>query len=263
MANITVTNFLTAATVTLYYALDRGVQTFISPNLTYALDANGTVPQTNNAMLRDLDKIDAACPVWSNGQLTYPTGFNATTANCLPSAGITIESPVGEQLYMGCYGANLQERIADCTTKARAYMVDDSTATHSGNVTLFRRDGALIRRDDDHLGAVIGGALGAGLPAIGGAIFAGWKVYSSKAKVDMQNGGGLPPPAPPPSIEHENGGMGNGNSGMGSVKSDQLYTVKEPTEIMTKIARENTLNWVMNTNPDNSKHSIHRFVSVR
>jgi hypothetical protein len=204
--------------VSLYYSLDQGVQDRIGANRTYALDVNGTVAQVDYSMFRDLDKIDTACPSWSNGQWIIPAGFNANSTTCPPPGGLILEDATGEELTIGCVGANLTERTADCTTKVRAYVTP-------GNVTL-------VRRGDDKIGAIVGGIVGGGLPAAAGAIFAGYKVHASRNKVDMMNGGGMGGDRP--------GGMGNGMGGIGSDAGSNIFV---PSEVMSQVARDNVNIW--------------------
>jgi len=239
MASIKLTKLLEATNLHTLWALENATQALIGPNLTYALDVNGTLSQNNLDMYRDMKKIDTTnCPFYSNGQFVLPQGYNVSSGTCLPSNSIIVEDLDGEQITIGCFGDNDEERIADCTTKLRPYLVNTLTTSHSSNVSL-------VRRGDDNVAKIVGGVAGAALPAIGGMIYAGYKVYASKNKVEISK----------PKM------VGFGNNGLcGKVQTLEDFQYSS-SEIMSQVASDSVI-FDLAESPEIGKHVLHRFTFI-
>jgi len=237
MATVKLANMLRACMITNFWALENATQTLIGANQTYALGANGTDAQTDISMYRNMNKVDTECPHFLNGQWVLPAGYNATRNTCLSSNSLILEDAGGEQVAIGCFGDNDAERVADCSTKVRPFLLNTLTTSHSSNASL-------VRRDDDNIAAIVGGVLGVGLPALGAGIFAAVKVHASKSKVDLSK----------PKME----GFGNGGL-CGPVQ--QLEDIQYSTsEIVSRVASE-SLVFDLSENPEFEigKHALRRW----
>jgi len=240
MATVKLAKMLSANMLTNFWALEYATQSLIGANQTYALGDNGTLTQTNISIYRDMNKIDTDCPHFADGQWVVPAGYSATSNTCLPTNALILEDAEGEQVTIGCFGDNDAERIADCSTKLRPFLINTLTTSHSSNVSL-------VRRDDDHVAAIVGSVVGvvAGLPAIAAGIYASVKVHASKSKVDLSK----------PKME------GYGNGGLcGPIQ--QLEDIQYSTsEIVSRVSSDSVV-IELSKNPEFEigKHALRGFL---